>query len=306
MKRKLIATGFCAGIFFLFAVSLSALPARADAAFGISPPFMHATHLVPGSRYVQTVYLVQDQPDQDLKIKAELEITDKVRSWVTIDRGFEFVIPQGTRQYPVQVVVQAPEGADRGSYRGRVTFTTAPAASGQVTIALGAQVSIDIVVGDDIFRQFSVPVIRILDIEEGWDPKVYVKFNNEGNVEEVFDGATFELYDQFNAVRLAFVQKSKDFPGTPPFTVEEYTLDFPTDFHLGIGQYWGTVNFFQNEKVVASQKTVFNVLKRGSIAGPGAQLIASLKNNWAYWAGGVLLLGGGFLVLRKRLGRRFS
>src|SRR3989344_3360725 len=74
----------------------------ADAAFGISPPFLNADHLVPGAAYEQVIYLVQDHPDVDIPIKATLTVPESIKSWITIDKGFDFVIPQGTRQFPVK------------------------------------------------------------------------------------------------------------------------------------------------------------------------------------------------------------
>lgn len=288
---------------FLF-VSFRVLPARG--AFGISPPFLNADHLVKGARYSQTIYLVQDQPNEDLRIKAELEIQERVRSWVSIDKGFDFVIPKGVRQFPVQVGIQVPKDAGLGAYSGNLTFTSAPSEAGQVTIALGAQVAINLTVGTDIYRKISVPVVKLLDIEEGWDPRVYVKFHNDGNVPEAFTGATYELFDQFNSVRLAFAQKAEDFPETLPFQVKEYSVEFPIDFHLGVGQYWGSVQFFQGDKVVATQKTVFNVLKRGALRGPTAQVLTSLKENWIYYGLGGLVVVFASIFIVKRTRRRSS
>ena len=57
--------------FFLLFGFFLALPFHSTkAAFGISPPFINADHLVKGSKYVQTIYLVQDNPAEDLGIVA--------------------------------------------------------------------------------------------------------------------------------------------------------------------------------------------------------------------------------------------
>lgn len=242
-------------VFFLFPVSLT------HAAFGISPPFLNADHLVAGAKYQQTVYLVQDQPDQNLNIQANLVMSDPARSWVSLDKGFNFVIPQGTRQFPVTITVSVPQGVTLGAYSGNLTFTTQPASTGQVTIAMGAQVAINLTVGTGTFEKYDVPLIQFPDILEGQNPEVQVKFENDGNIPEAFDGATYELYDQYDSVRLAYVQKASGFPVTEPFTISDYRVTFPVDFYLGIGKYWGVVNFYKNGQVVASQKTVFNVLK---------------------------------------------
>jgi hypothetical protein len=286
-------------VFALATLGAKLVP-QAQAAFGISPPFLNADHLVPGSVYVQTIYLVQDQPNEDLNMAAKLDIKEPARSWITIDKGFNFVIPKGVRQFPVDVKISVPKDASLGAYSGTLTFTTVPAKTGQVTIALGVQVAINMTVGTGIFEKFSVPVIQFPDIEEGWNPLVYIKFNNEGNIPESFDGATFELLDQYGGVRLAYVEKKGDFPETPPFSVREYTIEFPISFHLGIGEYWGVVNLYKNGKVVASQRTVFQVLKAGSLSGPWARTINYIKNNWIYYAAGIIIFVVALLVLKRR------
>jgi hypothetical protein len=266
---------------------------------------MHATNLVKGSRYVQTVYLVQDQPNQDLPIKAVFDIPQSIRSWISVNPGETFSIPKGVRQFPVEIVIDVPKDTTLGDYHGTVTFVSNPSAEGQVVIALAVQVDMSIKVGTDIYRKFAVPLIRPLDIEEGWDPRIYVKFNNEGNVPEAFDGAIFELFDQFGGARLAYAQRrgQNEFPQIPPFTIQEFTVEFPVDFHLGIGQYWASVVFYQNEKAVASQRTVFNVLKRGSLSTPLQRFINSVKDYWPYYAGGVVVA---VFVIGLSFGRRRS
>ncbi len=285
-----------------FITAIIAKPGSAQAAFGISPPFLNADHLVKGISYSQIVYLVQDQPNEDLTIKANVEVDPIISSWIQIDKGTQFVIPTGMHQFPVQIIIKVPNDANLGIYHGKITFTSAPNQTGQVTIALGAQVAVNLTVGNDIFEKFSVPIVRVMDIEEGWNPRVFVKFSNEGNVPAGFTGATLELLDQFNSVRLAYIQKSTDFKQTPAFTSEEYIMDFPTDFHLGTGQYWGNVNFYQNDKLVGSQKSVFNVLKGGSLSGPGARIGNLFKNNKYNVAigAGLLLLIVLFIYLKRR------
>lgn len=282
------------GLFFL-------LPAPATfAAFGISPPFLNADHLVPGTKYVQTVYLVQDQPNTDLNIQANLQMDQPGASWVSVDQGSKFVIPQGTRQFPVEITINVPQDAGLGVYHGNLTFTTQPASAGQVTIALGAQVAINLTVGTGTFEKYSVPLITFPDIFEGESPVVNVKFENDGNVPEAFDGATYTLYDQYDAVQLAYIQKSDGFPVTPPFTIQDYKINFPLGFYLGVGEYWGVVTFYKNGQPVASQKTVFNVLK----ATWYDKLKNYLSDEWQYALGVlVLLILALAIIFRRRRGR---
>lgn len=283
---------------FLFAPKLSL------AAFGISPPFIHATYLVPGANFKQVIYLVRDVAESDLPIQATLETDDVVKSWITLDNGFDFIIPQGVRQFPVEVRISVPKDAPLALNKANIRFVSKPSDSGQVAIALGAQASIDIKVGNEIYEKYT-PTVDLADIEEGWDPKVTVRIVNEGNIPQQFTGATYELLDKFGAVRLAYVQKSDGFPKTEAFSTNSYTIDFPVNFELGLGEYWGKVDFYQNEKLIVSQKTVFNVLPRGSLSSPSSQILAILQDYWMYIAGFLAVVVVGFfvrLLLRKRRG----
>ncbi|MBI4094425.1 MAG: hypothetical protein HY436_01315 [Candidatus Liptonbacteria bacterium] len=280
-RRILSPATIWALTFFLSAAfaAIHALPA-AEAAFGVSPPFVHADRLVRGSRFSKTIYLVQDQPNEDISIHAELSIPESVRSWISLEPGYDFTIPRGVRQFPVTVTVAVPQNIALGSYDGAMTFETRPTEKGQVTIALGVQVAVNIRVGTGIFRDYTISLVKPLDIEEGWNPRAYVKFENRGNVSEVLNGATFELLDQFGSVRLAFAQKDQGFPEIAPFESREFTIEFPINFNLAVGQYWGAIGLIKDEKVVANQRAVFRVLKRGALSSPFAVIASAIGKNW--------------------------
>lgn len=300
-KRRTVVIGVL-GVWGIVAFLFSAPTALG--AFGISPPFMNADHLVPGARYTQTIFLVQSDPEEDVRIKGVLTIADSIRSWVTVDKGLDFVIPSGIRQFPVQITVQVPKDTSLGTYSGNLVFETVPEKSGQVTIALGVQVAINLTVGTGIYRRYEFPIIRQLDIEAGWNPRTYIKFENQGNVSESIDHANYELYDQFGSVRLAFVQKSDGFPEIPAFTTQDITIEFPINFNLGVGEYWGDVALYKDDKVVATKRAVFNVLPRGSLSSRTAQILEHIRDYWAYYAGGVLFATIGFILIKKRRRRR--
>ncbi|MEK7180766.1 MAG: hypothetical protein AAB738_00310 [Patescibacteria group bacterium] len=262
----------------------------ARAAFGVSPPVFRAVHMVKGARYSQIIYLVRDIADQDLKIRGKLEINKSIKDWFLINGGKEIVIPKGVRQFPVEIVFTVPKDAGLAIYSGTLTFEGVPDITGQVSIALGVEVTVDIQIGEGIFRKFSIPLVKLLDIEEGWSPRVSVRFNNEGNVPETVDGATYELFDQFGAVRLAYIQKNKDFPEIPPFTTKEEIVEFPIDLHLGMGSYWGSVTISKGGSVIGTTKTVFSVLQAGSLSGPLFKIWNNIKANKEYYGAGVLLV----------------
>lgn len=303
MKGKGLVLGVSAILFFFLNGGFS----FAHAAFGVSPPAFRAVNVVKGSRYAQIIYLVRDRAEEELKIQVKFEINERVRKWFSINKGEEIVIPKGVRQFPVEVVLKVPKDAGLGAYNGSLTFMGMPDKTGQVTIALGAEVLVDVAIGEGIYRKFNIALVDLLDIEEGWSPRVRVKFNNEGNVPETVNRATYELYDQFGAARLAYIQKNEDFPEIPPFTISDEIIEFPLDLHLGLGQYWGSVSIVKDDNVIATQRTVFDVLKAGSLSGSLTKIVNSIKQYKAYYGVGVLVGVGIFLMaLRKRKKRSRS
>lgn len=257
---------------------LMVLPQSSEGAFGVSPPFINASNLLKGSRFEQTIYLVQDQPNRDLRIQVNFDINEKVRDWFVFNEGKKIIIPKGVRQFPLKVEINIPKDADLGYYSGSLDFVGLPnEAEGQITIALGVSVAINMTVGTDISRDFKVVYVKPLDIEEGWAPRASVKVNNLGNISESFDGATAEILDKFGGARLAYIQLNNGFKEVPAFTSAENIIEFPIDLHLGLGQYWMGVSLFKEDKVVATEKAIFNVLKKGSLSPSWLRVLKSFS-----------------------------
>ena len=92
---------------FLVIVVLVLFYANIDivfAGFGITPSTVGNDHLLPGSHFEETVYLVQSKPEKDLLAKIEVDAPE-IKNWVSIDRGFEFTIPAGSQQFPIKVII---------------------------------------------------------------------------------------------------------------------------------------------------------------------------------------------------------
>lgn len=289
---------------WIFLLTLIGFPAyQIHAGFGISPPYFSADHLVPGATYSQNIYLVRDDASIALPMKAELDISPpSIKEWMSIEPGKEFVIPKGVRQFAVRIKVVVPKDVDLASYSGNIRFVTVPPKDGQVTIAYGANLQLSLTVGDGIFQKFSVPLVKVLDIERGWDPRVLVRYNNEGNVSESLTGATFEIRDQFDSIRLGFIQMKDNFPEIPAFTTIEQTINLPVDARLSEGQYYGILSLYQGNKLMASQKMVFNVLPPGTFSGTWGKIvgIVNIRDNALYYVIGILVLGYIFLFSRRK------
>lgn len=232
-------------------------------AFGVSPPFVNANKLVKGSRYETTIFLVQGQPDQDLEVKAIFDVPQKISKWLSVDKGEQFVIPKGVQQFPIKVLVQVPEDADLGIYHGYLRVNTVPKAKegDQISVSVGARIDINLTVGEGVFLDYIIRRLDILDIEEGDAPQIVITLENTGNVAARPERATLDLLDKYGNVRLGFAQ-NEDLPEVPAFETKTFTVDFPIDLKLGIGEYWAEAKLYRDGQITKSVKTVFNVTEK--------------------------------------------
>src|SRR3989338_5001840 len=163
-------------LFFVLLVScllsLVALPVHAG--FGISPPSIKETRLVPGSRITRTVYLIQGDPLYDVGIGVIVESKD-IKDWISFDPGETFIVPKGVQQFPLKVTIQVPKDAEMGIYKAFVRTSTVPQkAEGatSVAISLGVRIDVELTVGNDVYESFTITNINIEHIRAGESPKV--------------------------------------------------------------------------------------------------------------------------------------
>lgn len=269
---------------------LVALPFSVRAGFGVSPPLIEESRLVRGISMERIIYLVQGAPEQDIPI--ELEVDSEIADWISFPQGMPITIPTGVQQFPLVVRIDVPENAELGKYHGEIRITAVPQRAdqgGEVAIALGGLVTLDLTVGDGVISEFSMKQIRILDITEGENPRANIEIINSGNVPAGPDTVTFELFNKFGEIRLAYAE-TENFKKVPAFTEDGDTVSFPMDIYIAPGEYWGHVKVYEDKKMVGELRTVFNVREK-----------KFLDMAWPYLVGiGVLgLLVLGFLLVRR-------
>lgn len=255
---------FTRGVFLatLFVTILTSAPAVVSA-FGVSPPYVHAPVLRKGSQFTSTIFLVQGDPKVDLRVRAVFEVPEKIKGWFSVDKGSEFTIPAGLQQFPIKVLINVPKDAENGIFTGYLRVNTIPnrEADQQIAISVGARIDISLTVGENVVSDFSIRKIDILDIRQGENPQVIVTLDNIGNVPAAPDRASFELFDKFGQIRLGYAAIEK-FPETPAFQSSDFTMEFPVDIRLSIGEYWGDVKLYRGSEVVKELRTVFNVSEK--------------------------------------------
>ncbi len=250
----------CAIFTALFAFVLTSQPNFSLAGFGVSPPGIIEDRLIKGSHLERTIYLVQGDPKEDVNIGIDIE-SDKIKNWIHFENGNEFVIPKGIQQFPLNVIIDVPQDAELGIYKAFIRISTKPKpieGGGNVSIALGGRIDVDLTVGEGIFSDFNVRRIDILNIKEGESLKASITIENLGNVPVKPDRVSFELFNKYGDLRLAYGE-TIDLKEVASFKTESFIVEFPIDIKLGIGEYWAVVKVYKNGAVTKEMKTVFNV-----------------------------------------------
>ena len=238
----------------------------AYAGFGVSPPRLEEDRLVPGGTVTRTIYLVQGNPELDAPILASVE-SNRIKGWISFEQGETFTIPAGVQQFPFKVTIAVPEDAELGKYEAVVRVRTNPnpeEGDGNVAIAIGGRIDINVTIGDDVIVEYRVKAIDILDIKEQEPLEVQAVIENTGNVSAGPDSATFELFDKFGNTRLAFITAENDqFERVPAFSEEPIALLFPLDIVIAQGEYRGHVKVYDEDGTVLRElEKPFNVVER--------------------------------------------
>ena len=259
-------------IFFFCAVVFLGQTGIAYAGFGITPPYVNNARLTRGSVFEQTITLVRSDPDEDQKAIISMNIPG-AEDWFSIDLGNEFILPKGVTAVPMKVTVRVPKDAQFKEYKGAIRIRTESASTpegGGVSIALGAQVDVDIQVVDKIY-DFNVRRIRMIDLEEGrrkWGLffpgkiRFYMTIENTGNTHFGPTKVRFEIYDSEMETLLETTENTNKIEKIDPFAIKEIVAELPT--RLPAGRYTAKYTIYKNDEV-AQQNTV-NV----SIAAAGA------------------------------------
>jgi hypothetical protein len=285
-------------LFFISIIVLIGAPKSVSAGFGISPPYLKNQQLVPGSKYVQQITLLRSDAAEDLKATVKVNAPE-IASWITIDKGEEFILPKGQVQIPMIVTVNVPKNAEIGNYKGSINIKISSANNidSGVAIALGARVDVDLNVTNLTFTDFIVHSTTIPDFELldwPWNWKIFSAFlhrvsvvmsvENIGNVKVAPSKVSLELYD-ISKTKLLESSINKSIDQVDSFSTKQVTAYFPTK--LSDGQYWGKVKIYKDENIVNVYEIAFTIAKHGELGKPVPSL------GMLPW----LLMGGYLLVL---------
>lgn len=249
------------------------------AGFGVTPPYVTNESLTRSSTYEQTIYLVRSDPVTDLKATVSIDVPG-INDWFTIVQGNEFLLPQGETKVPMTVKVAVPDNAEFKQYKGNIRIKTgAPdgvVTGGAVSISLGAQIDVNLIVLDKKIRDFKVRKIGISDLNEGhkvgWlyfpgKIRFEMLIENTGNVPIAPSDVVFRIYDRSGNVLLEETRKKGKIDTVEPFNIGTVFAEIPT--RLPAGNYLVRFEIKNEDEVKLSGEVNLSILPYGTLQAAG-------------------------------------
>lgn len=302
------------GILFAFTTLLiwGGFANIAFAGFGITPPYVRNETLRPGSEFTQEIIIVRSDPLEDLNAELTMNLPG-IESWFSTDKGTKFTLPKGESQVKLHVTVRVPDDAKLGAYNGNIrvrTFSSQPGSTG-VSLALGAQIDVNLKVVDQIF-DFTVRRVELFEAEEGhkkwWlsfpgKMKFAIYLENTGNIPAAPYKVQFQVYDVSGAQLLESSENTNALEPTLPFATKKVYAYLPT--WLPPGSYLVKYDIKKTETASAQAGQLsLSILALGSLAGYEGYGFEGLKLSdqlSVIIPGAILLLGTiSFVIMRKR------
>jgi hypothetical protein len=246
----------------------------AYAGFGITPPYFKSDTLTRGSVYSQDIIIVRGDPVEDLKVDITVNVPG-INQWISIDKGTNFILPKGASQFPIKLTVTVPPDAEFGAYTGNVRIRTSSLQNAEsgVSIALGAQVDVDLKVVDQIF-DFEVRRVELSEAEQGYKMwwldfpgkiPFWMHIENTGNVSASPAKVHFDVYNNDGTTLLESDDSTNNIEQVAPFATKKVLATIPT--WLKPGGYLVKFSIYKKDEIVKTGELTLSVLPKGTIAG---------------------------------------
>ncbi|MDX1535440.1 MAG: hypothetical protein R3346_01630 [Candidatus Spechtbacterales bacterium] len=283
----------------------------ADAAsFGVTPPYVKNNTLARGSVYQQEITLVRGNPDVGLQTKITWDVPG-ANDWISIDKGTEFIMPEGEQKVPLKITVNVPLDADFKNYSGDMRIATTSLAdiedtAGSVRIALGARINVDFTVIDREIHDFDVRRIRVDDLNQyrTWRWLTYpgkvnftITIANTGNVPVAPDKVTFDIYDIKNETFLESTENTNKLNKIEPFQEGQVIAELPT--FLPSGSYLAHYKIYLGDEVKQEGEINLSILPESTLASSGYGFMGLTLFDKFTIMGPISILIASFLLLYR-------
>jgi hypothetical protein len=244
----------------------------AYAGFGITPPYVRNDTLTRGSQYTQEIILVRGDPVEELQAEVTINV-DKIGQWITVEPSLTFPLPVGKKQVPMKVTVTVPEDAKYGNYTGNIRVRTSSAGgpSGGVSLALGAQIDVDLRVVDQI-RDFDLRRVELTELEEGYSKWFFdypgritfgMYVENTGNAPTAPSKVRFDIYNKKGDRLLESTENLGSIDEVEPFDTKKVEAFLPT--WLPAGGYLVKYQIYKEDEVVKKGELTLSVMPQGTV-----------------------------------------
>ncbi|MBN1168842.1 hypothetical protein JXA63_03030 [Candidatus Woesebacteria bacterium] len=242
----------------IFLISLFVTASQAYASFGISPADLTFRNLIPGSSIERKFFLSRTDLSEDAEVVVETDV-EGANSWIDIEPGFSFIIPEGEKTKEMNVVVSVPKDAPLKSYTGFINVKTGSKTEGEgVPIVNGVAVSVNLVTTLSEDLELLVRKIQIPNIFVGDPIKIVISVENLGNVAAVPDVVDLYVYD--SSGNSVIRKQLSNLPVIEPSQVKEYSLRVEND--LPLGEYSAEILVKYKGKAIREERLVFSVTER--------------------------------------------
>ena len=253
------------------------LRANADG-FGITPPYVTNDQLTQNSHYEQVITLVRSDPTQDLQTNVTINVPG-AQSWISIDRGTQFVLPAGTQQEPMIVSVNVPSNAKLGTYTGTIQVVVSPLAGpakGTVGVTIGAQIDVNLQVVSGKMANLQVRRVTMTNTEVGhslwwmhFPGKILftMDLNNTGNIAGAPGKVVFQYQEYLTGNVLETEENSNGLDAVQPFEAKTLTAEMPTYLPQGSYRVFYQIYGVNSQSVIGQGTLDLAVLPPGTLTG---------------------------------------
>jgi hypothetical protein len=251
--------------------------ANADG-FGITPPYVSNAQLTQNSHYQQVITLVRSDPTQDLQANVTINVPG-AQSWISIDRGTQFVLPAGTQQEPMVVSVNVPSDAKLGTYTGNIQVVVSPLAGptkGTVGVTIGAQIDVNLQVVSGKMANLQVKRVTMTNTEVGhslwwmhFPGKILfsMDLDNTGNIAGTPGKVVFQYQEYLTGDVLETEQNTNGLDSVQPFEAKTVTAEMPTYLPEGSYRVFYQIYGVDSQSVIGQGTLDLAVLPPGTLAG---------------------------------------
>lgn len=232
------------------------------AGFGISPPYVSSDKLMPGSHYEQQITLVRSEEDAKSEGRINVNIeAPEIASWITIDKGTSFAFPAGEKFIYMNVRIDVPIGAPLKQYKGSISANLSQpkgAVVGGSSVALGAIIDINLLVGDQAISDFNIYSLTIPRVRKNFPILVWLGIDNKGNASVAPQKVVADIYDVSGTNLLMSLE------GIPSQKVGSFSrglISIPVEHTLEMGSYWADLKIYNNSQVVRQERVIFSVIE---------------------------------------------